>query len=50
MTGILLAVLQLGVLLAESYLINNMENGEMGYRDGRWMVLANDPVEWRALV
>jgi len=46
----LLTVLQLDVLLPEIYLINNMGKGEMGYRDGSWVVLANDPVQWWALV
>jgi hypothetical protein len=30
--------------------VNNMDHGEMGFKDGRWMVLANDPVKWWALV
>ena len=50
MTGIFVSSVELGVLLAESYLINNMENGEMGYRDWRWMVVANDPIQWWDLV
>ena len=31
-------------------LLNNMVTGDMGYKDGSWMVLANDPVRWWALV
>jgi len=27
-----------------------MDHGEMCYGDGKWMVLANDPVQWWALV
>ena len=50
MTGVFVSSVELCVLLAESYLINNMENGEIGYRNGRWMVLAYDPIQWRDLV
>jgi hypothetical protein len=31
-------------------LVINTDHEDMGYSDGRWMVLANDPVEWWALV
>jgi hypothetical protein len=31
-------------------LINNMADGEIGYSDGSWTVLANDPVQWGAFV
>jgi hypothetical protein len=31
-------------------LINNMDDGEIGYSDGSWTVMANDPVHWGAFV
>jgi hypothetical protein len=33
----------------ESYLISKMDLREMGCEDGRWMKLAQDRVQWRAL-
>jgi hypothetical protein len=36
--------------LTNNYLTRNMELREMGCEDGRWMELAQDRVEWRALV
>ena len=45
-----LAVLNLCVLLPESYLISKMDITEIGCEDGRWMELAEDRVQWWALV
>jgi hypothetical protein len=47
--GLVSAVLNLQVLLSESKLISKMELRETGCEDGRWMELAQDRVQWRAL-
>ena len=33
-----------------AHLISNMDVGEIGFGDGRWMELAEDRVQWQALV
>jgi hypothetical protein len=38
------------VLLPESLLISKMDLREIGCEDGRWMELAQDCVQWQALV
>jgi hypothetical protein len=43
-------LLNLRVLLPESQLISKMDLREMGCEDGRWMELAQDRVQWRALM
>jgi hypothetical protein len=37
-------------MLSESYLISNMHLKEIGSEDGRWIELAQDRVQWQALV
>ena len=46
----LLAVLNLCVLLPESFLISKMDLMEIGCEDGRWMELGEDHVKWWVLV
>jgi len=48
--ALVLAVLNLLVLLPESWLINKMDPREIVCEDGRWMELAQDRVQWQALV
>jgi hypothetical protein len=48
--ALVLAMLNLRVLLPESWLISKMDLREIGCEDGRWMELAQDRVQWRALV
>jgi hypothetical protein len=43
-------VLNLRVLLPESQLISEMDLRETSREDGRWVELAEDRVQWRALV
>jgi hypothetical protein len=47
---LVLAVLNLRVLLSESYIISKMALRELDCEDGRWMELAQDRVQWRAFV
>jgi hypothetical protein len=46
--ALLLAVLNLRVLLPESWLISKMDLVEISCENGRWMELAQDRVQWRA--
>jgi hypothetical protein len=48
--ALVLAVLNLRVLLPESWLISRLDLREVGREDGRWMELAQDRIQWRALV
>jgi hypothetical protein len=50
MTDIFVSSVAAWVLLPESNFINNMENGEMGYRNGSCMALTADLVKLWALV
>jgi len=45
-----IAVLNRCVLLPESYLISKLDLMEIGCEDGSWMELAQDRVQWWALV
>jgi hypothetical protein len=44
------SVFNFPVLLPESQLISRMDLRKMGCEEGRWMELAQDHVQWRALV
>ena len=46
----LVAVLNICVLLQESSLISKMDLTEIGCKDGRWIELAQDRVQWWAFV
>ena len=48
--ALVLAVLNLCVLLPESFLISKMDLMEIGCEDGRWMELGEDHVKWWVLV
>jgi hypothetical protein len=48
--ALVLAVLNLRVLLPDSYLIIKVDLKELGCKDGSWMELAQDHVQWRPLV
>jgi hypothetical protein len=48
--GFGISVLRLRVLLPEDWLVSDMDLRETGREEGRWMELAQDRVEWRALV
>jgi hypothetical protein len=42
--------IKLGQFCYQSWLISETDLREMGCEDGRWMELAQDRVQWRALV
>jgi hypothetical protein len=48
--ALLYVVLNLRVLLPESYLISKMDLREMGCEDVWWLELAQDHVQWQALL
>jgi hypothetical protein len=48
--ALVLAVLNLCVLLPESYLISKTDLMEIDCEDGRWIELAEDRVQWWAFV
>jgi hypothetical protein len=45
-----LAVIKRQFLYTQIWLISEMDLRETGCEDGRWMELAQDRVQWRALV
>jgi hypothetical protein len=47
---VLLPQLNLQVTLPESYLISKMNLREIGSEGGRWIELAQDRDQWRALI
>jgi hypothetical protein len=48
--ALVVAVLNLRVLLPESWLISKLDLREICCEDGKWMELAQDRVQWRALL